>query len=111
MQNNSDKVQDVLMELARVQVAALNAGIEFWKSWINHASEFSTSVNDQLFKASQSKGNTDDIIGNITDSSRKFIREVSTLPGLYSKQFENELSKRSGSAKKTKPHRRAKAKD
>lgn len=110
MANDTDKVLEVLLESARVQVASMNAGIEFWKKWIEHASEFSSEVNSELLKVT-SKTDRNKIAGNISDSSKKFIRQVSTLPGVYSNNFETELSKSTRSGKNPKSKRRAKAKD
>jgi hypothetical protein len=110
MPNNKDKVLEVLMESARVQVAAMNAGIEFWKKWIEQASEFSSEVNSELLKVT-SKSERSSVVGNISDSSKKFIRQVSSLPKLYSDNFESELIKSSRISKKQKSKRRAKAKN
>ncbi|HEY6976807.1 MAG TPA: hypothetical protein VH396_11005 [Chitinophagaceae bacterium] len=111
MSNNSEKIREVLIESAKIQVAAMNAGIEFWKNWVNQASEYSRDLSDQLFNITKNNIDQDAVIGNLTDSSLKFVREMSTLPGVYSKHFEQELSKMSGTAKGSKPSRRAKAKD
>lgn len=110
MPNNKDKVLELLLESARVQVASMNAGIEFWKKWIEHASEYNSVINSEVLKVT-SKTDRNKIIGNISDSSKKFIRQVSTLPGIYSSIFESELSKSARSGKNTKSKRRAKAKD
>ncbi len=110
MSTNTDKVLEVLVESARVQVASMNAGIEFWKQWIDHASKFSSEVNSELLKIT-SKTDRNKVIGNISDSSKKFIRQVSTLPGVYSDNFESELTKSSATTKNLKSKRRAKAKN
>ncbi len=110
MTDNKDKVLEVLIESARVQVAAMKAGIEFWKKWIEHASEFSNEVNSELLKVATDSDQSK-TIGNITDSSKKFIRQVSTLHGSYSKNFETELENFRGKEDKQKRSRRAKAKN
>lgn len=110
MADDKDKILEVLIETAKVQVAAMNAGIEFWKKWIELASEFSRDVNSELLKLTKDK-ERNLLIGNITDSSKKFIRQVSSLPGLYSKTFESELSNSPFAEKKQKNVRRAKAKN
>ena len=111
MADNSDKIREVLVESARVQVAMMNAGIEFWKAWVNQASEFSRSINEQLMNTTQNNTNQDAVIGNITDSSLKFIREMSSLPGLYSKHFETQFSTMASNSRKQKSRRKAKAKN
>lgn len=114
MEENSERIRDLIIETANVQIATINASIEFWKSWIDSASELSNKLSREVEEVAKSSSDSDKVIGNITDHSRAFIRQISTLPSVFSAQFEKELSRSSKAAEKVKtekPVRRAKAKD
>ena len=93
MADNSQQIRDLIIESANVQIATVNASIEFWKAWINSASELSIKLSGEVSAAASSSTDSDKVIGNITDHSRTFVREIGTLPAVFSKTFENELAK------------------
>jgi hypothetical protein len=111
MADNSQQIRDLIIESANVQIATVNAGIEFWKAWINSASELSAKLSSEVSNAADASKDTDKIIGSITDHSRTFVREIGSLPTVFSKSFETELAKKSSAREKKPPlARMAKAK-
>lgn len=104
--DNAEEIKQIMLETARVQVAALNAGIVFWSGWVEGASKFVQTVNEELMQVGAADADT--TIGKITDSSREFLRQMTELPNTAVSRFNSDLSKQN---RKTRPKRAARAKN
>jgi hypothetical protein len=106
--DNAEDVREILLETARVQLAALNAGIAFWSGWVDSAAKFAQSVNEELIRAGSKDTDTNAAIGRITDASREYLRKMTELPSAAISRFNENLVKQQG---KGEPRRSAKVKD
>ena len=106
--SRTDDIRAVMMETAKVQVATLNAGIEFWSGWVESATKFTQSAASELTALSTGDADADHTLSRIADSSRKYLDAITELPGKAAARFSQDLktSRRAGA----KPRRAAKAK-
>ena len=109
-------IEDVLTDTAEVQLATFNAGIEFWTQWVKQTTQLSKNLEQNLnsFKANPEK--SADILLEMTEANREYLRELNTLPKEVASKFVSEmdrLQKKRGAGKpsaRPKPTRRARAK-
>ena len=87
----SQDVRAVLVETARMQLATLNAGIEFWSGWVQTAGKFAQDLNKQLSTLDKANINADEIVSRITDSSRQYLSTLSELPDKAAARFKEDL--------------------
>jgi hypothetical protein len=99
----SQDVRAVMVETAKMQLATLNAGIEFWSGWVESAGKFAQDVNKQLSVLTEANTNADELVSRITDSSRKYLTTMSELPDKAVARFKAELKSERGKG----PARRA----
>ncbi len=111
MADNTENIKDLMLETAKVQMAALDAGISFWKIWIEVASEYSKTVSEALLDMAENDSDRGEVLSKITDSGRTMLREMSKLPDQAVKKFNEELEKTTASNKGKRPSRAAKAKE
>jgi hypothetical protein len=105
----SDGIRAVMMETARVQLAALNAGIEFWSGWVESASKFAQAANLELAKISNGDAKVDETLSRIADSSRVYLETMTELPNKAVSRFNADLQ--TFTAKKPEATRSARAKE
>lgn len=86
-------IQEVLVNVAEVQLAAFKAGISFWDAWVEQASRFTEVASKGLstIKANPAAANT--VLLKITDASRENLRAMEVLPMHAAKRFIEELEK------------------
>ena len=108
----SEEVRAIIMEAARVQLAALNAGIAFWSGWVDSAAKFAEEVNRELASVADTSTDTDagELVGRLTDSSREYLRRMTELPNIAVDRFNADLSIARAPARKGKRTRAARAK-
>ena len=96
--NTSQEIRAVMVETAKMQLATLNAGIEFWSGWVQTAGKFAQDVNKQLNALGEKTPNTDELLSRITDSSRQYLTTMSELPDKAAARFKEDL--KSGKSKR-----------
>ena len=96
----NEKIREIMTETARVQLATVNAGIVFWKNWVDFAAEFSQTVTEELLKVGQEGTEKDQSLTRITDSSQKLLRKMTKLPDLAVSQFKSDLEQANKPQKK-----------
>jgi hypothetical protein len=89
--NTSQEIRAVMVETAKMQLATLNAGIEFWSGWVQTAGKFAQDVNTQLNALGETTTNTDELLSRITDSSRRYLATMSELPDKAVARFKEDL--------------------
>jgi hypothetical protein len=97
-----------MMETAKVQLAALNAGIEFWSRWVESASKFAQTTNSELAKLTTGDAKADETLSRITDSGRVYLEAMTQLPNKAVARFNADLE--TFSQKKSEATRSARAK-
>jgi hypothetical protein len=109
-------IEDILTDTAEAQIAAFNAGIEFWSQWVSQTTQLSKSIETKLDSFKRNPVQSVDLLMEITEANRKYLREMNTLPREVANKFVSEmdrLKKKKSTAKKktnTKPIRRARVK-
>jgi hypothetical protein len=92
----SQEIRAVMVETAKMQLATLNAGIEFWSGWVQTAGKFAQDVNKQLSALGDTETNTDELLSRITDSSRQYLTTMSGLPDKAVARFKEDLKSSGG---------------
>lgn len=87
----NDDVRAVMMETAKVQLAALNAGIEFWRQWVESASKFAQTTNVALATLSNGDVKVDETLSRIVDSGRVYLGAMTELPNKAVTRFNSDL--------------------
>lgn len=107
--SQSQEVYDILLETMRVQVAALNAGVAFWRGWVDRTATFTQAATKELAIAAERDSGLGEAVSRMTDSTRKYLRELTELPNAAATQFNADL-KSVGKRPGCKPKRAARAK-
>ena len=117
--NKSSKsfgIEDILTDTAEIQLATFNAGIEFWSQWVKQTTQLSKTLEKKLDSFKKNPDKPADVLVEITETNREYLREMNDLPKNVARKFVTEVDrlqkKRRPARKKTsaKPTRRAKAK-
>ena len=98
-----------MMETAKMQLAALNAGIEFWSRWVESASKFAQSANVALATLTESDVKVDETLSRIADSGRAYLHAMTEIPNQAVARFNADLE--TFTKKKPEPTRSARAKE
>jgi hypothetical protein len=107
--NQSEAIREIMLETARVQLAGLTAGIEFWSGWVERTARFAQEANKSLLVATEKKESADQMVARFVDSNREYLRQVTELPNLAVARFNAEVRKSAPSRAKRKRAARAKA--
>jgi hypothetical protein len=98
-----------MVETAKVQLATLNAGIEFWSRWVESASRFAQTSNTELAKLSTGDVKADETLSRMVDAGRIYLKAMTELPSIAVTRFNSDLE--GFTEKKAEPARSAKAKE
>jgi hypothetical protein len=79
-----------MVEAARTQLAAATGAIRFWASWAESADKYVRAVNDELTRLEEG-GETGDLVGRLSNVTREYLRNMSQLPSVAVKEFDNQL--------------------
>jgi hypothetical protein len=91
--SQSVEIQSVMVEIARTELAAITAGLKFWGGWVESASKYADKISAELEKISAGGAVSEKFIGQFTDSSREYLREIIALPNLAAEHFAAEVEK------------------
>jgi hypothetical protein len=106
----SDKeLRGIMLEVARTQLAAVTAALKFWGGWVESANRYTQKISTELARVNQVTDDSEKFVGRLTDSSREYLREMTTLPNLAVDHFVSEIEKISKAASKPAPKRTRKA--
>jgi hypothetical protein len=104
----SEELPSIMVEVARTQLAAVTAALKFWGGWVESADKYAKKVSAELEKVSGAGAVPEGLVGQITDYSREYLREIVTLPTVAIEHFASELEKISKPAAKRTRKARAK---
>jgi hypothetical protein len=93
MNATNEDVRQVLLESARIQFAALNAGVAFWSGWVENTSKLAQAANEQLLSLSKEGLDANKAVGKLTDLSREYLRSLTELPNQAVKRFNADVAK------------------
>jgi hypothetical protein len=94
--------------MARIELAAVTAALKFWGGWMVSADRYANRIRTELEKVSEAGTIPKSFVGQITDFSREYMREITTLPNLAVEHFASEVEKISKPAPKRARKARAK---
>lgn len=109
-------IEEILTDTAEVQLATFNAGIEFWTNWVQQTTQLSKNLEQKLNDYKQNPSDSAQILLDISETNREYLRELNNLPKEVASKFVSEMDrlqkkKRPGSSNASaKPRRRARAK-
>jgi len=106
----SEELRDIMVEVARTQLAAVTAALKFWGGWVDSANRYTEKISAELERVSEGKEDSQKFVGRLTDSGREYLRELIALPNVAVDHFASEIEKISGGKHAPKPARRARAK-
>jgi hypothetical protein len=104
-----EEIQNIMVEVARTELAAVGAALKFWGGWVQSAEKYSQKLSAELEKVSEDEGVSQKFVGNLTDLTREYLREIVALPTVAFEHFSGEMQKISKPAAKR--ARRARAKN
>ncbi len=114
--SKSSGIEDILTDTAEVQLATFNAGIEFWSQWVKQTTQLSKTLEKKLDTFKKKPDKPADVLLEISETNREYLREMSSLPKDVARKFITEIDRlqknRRSTRKKTsdKSTRRARAK-
>src|SRR5262245_17375613 len=86
-------LQELITEAARVELKALNAGIECWQVFINQVAKFSNIAGDTLEAVQDDKASLSDAARRLTAFGKENTDELRDLSGRLSKRYFDELDR------------------
>jgi hypothetical protein len=104
----SQRLRDLLVETARIQLAAMSSVIKFWSGWAQSAEKYTQSISDELAVINEGGTTSESALSRLSDLTREYLRDLSKLPGVATDQFSGEIEKLS--KKGARPRRAARAK-
>lgn len=107
---SSEEIREIMVEVARTQLAAVTAALKFWGGWVESAEKYTQKVSAELTRVSEGTDDSQQFVGRLTDFSREYLREMITLPTTAVDHFANEIEKISKPTGKAAPPRTRKAK-
>jgi hypothetical protein len=93
MSNTNEDIRQVLLESARIQFAALNAGVVFWSKWVDNTSKMAQAANEQMLLLGKDGADTNKVVGKITDLSREYLRSLTELPNQAVARFNADVAR------------------
>jgi hypothetical protein len=106
--SNSPEIQKLLIETARVQLAAVGAAVKFWASWAQSADNYTQALSGELAKISEKNIKPSEIISRTADLTREYVRNLIELPSVAVHRFNSEIERMGASKGPRKRAARAK---
>jgi hypothetical protein len=104
----SEELQSIMVEVARTQLAAVTAALKFWGGWVESADKYTQKLSAELEKVSEGGALSQKFVGEFTDLTREYLREIIALPSVAVEHFSGELERISKPAAKRTRKARAK---
>jgi hypothetical protein len=91
--NSPEEIQKLLIETARVQLAAAGAAVKFWASWAESADHYTQALSGELAKISGKEIKPGEIIPRTADLTREYVRSLIELPSVAVHRFNSEIER------------------
>ena len=104
MENRSAKsidLQELVTQVARVELKAVNSGIECWQVWINQVAKLSNIASDTLQAIQDDKASLSDTARRLTAFGKDNTEVLRDLSSRLSKQYFDELERLANIADKS----------
>ena len=89
----TEQLQNIMVEVARTQLAAVTAALKFWGGWVESADKYAQKISAELEKVEEGGAIPQNFVGQLTDFSREYLREIITLPNAAVEHFATEVEK------------------
>jgi hypothetical protein len=106
---SEQELRNLMLEVARTQLAATTAALKFWGGWVETADKYAQKVSAELARVGEGTDDSDRFMGRLTDSSREYLREMSNLPKVAADYFASEMEKITKAARQPASGRRRNA--
>src|SRR6516225_3000567 len=111
--NPTQDLLNLARDVARVELAAVNAGINYWSGWADSTAKFARATNNELITVTKSGVKVSELISRLADSSREFLNRQIGLPveavAEFKAAFEKASAQPRGSTSKDRSRRRTSA--
>lgn len=94
-EDSKEELRQVALEAARMHMASMNAGIAFWRGWVETASKFAEETNRRLVELAEGE-DPGAVLGAVTDASRAYLRELRELPEAVAQSFARDAEQQEG---------------
>ena len=86
-------LQELITQVARVELKAVNSGIECWQVWINQVAKLSNIASDTLQAVQDDKASLSDTARRLTAFGKENTDVLRDLSSRLSKQYFDELER------------------
>jgi hypothetical protein len=86
-------LQELITQVARVELKAVNSGIECWQVWINQVAKLSNIASDTLQAIQDDKASLSDTARRLTAFGKDNTEVLRDLSSRLSKQYFDELER------------------
>jgi hypothetical protein len=90
-----DALANVARHTARIQIAALGAAGKAIAGWVHAADLFAEAIGDELLRRVEGETGSGELIACVASATNVHLRELTTLPGVFSEHFDARLSRTS----------------
>lgn len=91
--NPTEDLLGLVRDVARMELAALNAGITYWSGWADSTAKFARATNHELINVSKGSAKISEVVSRIADSSREFLNRQVALPVEAAEEFKTGFKK------------------
>ena len=106
--NPTQGLLSLARDVARMELAAVNAGINYWSGWADSTAKFARSTNDELITITKSGVNVSEMVSRLANSSREFLNRQIGLPVEAAAEFKAAFEKASAQPRAGTPKAKAK---
>lgn len=91
--NPTEDLLSLVRDVARMELAALNAGITYWSGWADSTAKFARATNHELIHVTKGTAKVSEVISRLADSSREFLNRQVALPVEAAEEFKTAFKK------------------
>lgn len=111
--NPTQDLLSLARDVARMELAAVNAGISYWSGWADSTAKFARATNNELITVTKSGVKVSEVVSRLANSSREFLNRQVALPveavAEFRAAFEKATAQPHGSISKVSAQRRTRA--
>lgn len=78
--NPTQDLLSLARDVARMELAAANAGISYWSGWADSSATFARATNNELMTVTKGGAKVSEVVSRLTNSSREFLNRQAALP-------------------------------
>jgi hypothetical protein len=92
-ENPTEDLLSLARDVARMELAALNAGITYWSGWVDSAAKFARATNHELINVTKRSAKVSEVVSGLADSTREFLNSQVALPVEAAAEFKTAFTK------------------